>query len=108
MKRWQSGAGFAQPLEGARGCGEGARAGVGTGPSGRRCRRGSLTALEEEDSAQQDDFRAPLYLYSGQFLGAVPDSAAPTNAFVGAVPDPTAPTNFSIFLNYKYQSSIFS
>ena len=71
--------------------------------SGRRRRRGarekvgSLTASEEEESALLVFTRAPLYLYSGQFLGAVPDLAAPTNAFVGVVPDPAAPTNIFYF-----------
>jgi len=83
-----------------RGCGEGVRAGVGTGPVGRRRRRGSLTASEEEDNAQQANTRAPLYLYAGRFVGAVPDSAAPTNAFIGAVSYPTATTNILFFLNY--------
>ena len=55
--------------------------------SGRQRRRGvgekvgSLTASEEEESALQVFTRAPLYLYSGQFLGAVPDPTAPTNIF---------------------------
>ena len=74
--------------------------------SGRRRQRGagekvgSLTTSEEEESALHVFTRAPLYLYSGRFLGAVPDPAAPTNAFVGAVPDPTAPANIFYFLNY--------
>ena len=54
---------------------------------------GSLTTSEEEISTQLVFSRAPSYLYSGLFVGAVPDPAAPTNAFVGAVPDPVAPTN---------------
>ena len=74
------------------------RAGAGRGHgrrdrSGRWRRRGSLTASEEEESAQQANTRAPLNLYSGRFLGAVPDPAIPTNAFVGAIPDLAAPTN---------------
>ena len=78
------------------------RAGAGRGRgrrdrSGRRRRRGSLTASEEEESVQRANTRAPLYLYSGRFLGAVPDPSAPTNAFVGAVSDPTAPTNIFYF-----------
>ena len=55
-------------------------------------------ASEEEESALQVFTRAPLYLYSGRFIGAVPDSAAPTNTFVGAVPDPAAPTNIFYFI----------
>ena len=37
--------------------------------------------------------RAPVVIYPGWFVGAVPDPAAPTNAFVAAVPDSAAPTN---------------
>ena len=42
-----------------------------------------------------------MFLYSGRFIGAVPDPAAPTNtinAFVGAVPDLVAPTNIFYFI----------
>ena len=72
---------------------------------GRRGKSGSLTASEEEESAQQVNTRAPLYLYSERFLGAVPDPAAPTNAFVGVGPDPAAPTN--AFLFFKIINSVF-
>jgi len=74
-------------------------AGVGTGPGGGvGPASGHLTASEEEQSALQANTRAPLYLYSGRFLGAVPDPAAPTNAFVGAVLDLAVPTNIFNFI----------
>jgi len=108
MRRRSAGAGRQGPGAGRRepaswACGGGRRRGTGGGAGGRNPRAGgagtwgSLTASEEEDSAQLVFSRAPSYLYSGLFVGAVPDPAAPTNAFVGAVPDPTAPTNIFYF-----------
>ena len=37
--------------------------------------------------------RAPVVIYPGRFVGAVPDPAAPKNVLVGAVPDSAAPIN---------------